>query len=58
MPAREPMLAVLIKRHYREYALRDLHEVTVDGRAVATADYRLDERDSHLVSTVGHASTS
>ncbi len=51
VPEREPMLAVLIKRHYREYALHDLREVTVDGRAVATADYRLDGRDSHLVST-------
>ena len=51
VPAREPMLAVLIKRHYREYDLHDLREVTVDGRAVATADYRLDGRDSHLVST-------
>ncbi len=51
VPEREPMLAVLIKRHYREYALHDLREVTVDGRAVATADYQLDGRDSHLVST-------
>ena len=51
VPAREPMLAVLIKRHYREYDLHDLREVTVDGRAVATADYHLDGRDSHLVST-------
>ena len=53
VPRREPMLAVLIKRHYREYDLRDLREVTVDDRAVATADYQLDGRDSHLVSTVG-----
>ena len=45
------MLAVLIKRHYREYALHDLHEVTVDGRAVATADYHLDGQRSHLVTT-------
>ncbi|MFL6177403.1 MAG: carboxyl transferase domain-containing protein [Ornithinibacter sp.] len=51
VPEREPMLAVLIKRHYREYALHDLREVTVDGRAVATADYQLDGRDSHVVST-------
>jgi acetyl/propionyl-CoA carboxylase alpha subunit/acetyl-CoA carboxylase carboxyltransferase component len=50
---REPMLEVLIKRHYRGYHLEGLHEETVDGRAVAVADYRLDERDSHLVSTVG-----
>ena len=50
---REPMLAVLIKRHYREYQLSGLRERTVAGRAVATAEYRLDERDSHLVSTTG-----
>ncbi len=55
IPAREPMLAVLIKRHYREHALHGLEESTVGERAVATADYRLDETDSHLVSTVGVA---
>jgi acetyl/propionyl-CoA carboxylase alpha subunit/acetyl-CoA carboxylase carboxyltransferase component len=49
----EPMLEVLIKRHYRGYQLEGLHQETVDGRAVAVADYRLDERDSHLVSTTG-----
>ena len=27
IPADEPMLAVLIKRHYREYELRDLTEL-------------------------------
>ncbi|MFQ6173063.1 carboxyl transferase domain-containing protein [Oryzobacter sp. R7] len=52
VPAREPMLAVLVKRHYREHALHDLTESTVGGRAVATADYALDERPSHLVTTV------
>ena len=51
VPEREPMLAVLIKRHYREYALHDLRETTAGHRAVATADYHLDGRDSHLVST-------
>jgi acetyl-CoA carboxylase carboxyltransferase component len=49
----EPMLEVLIKRHYRGYELEGLREHTVDGRAVAVADYRLDDRDSHLVSTSG-----
>ena len=53
VPEREPMLAVLVKRHYREHALRDLQESTVGGRAVATADYQLDQRESHLVTTVG-----
>ncbi|MGL4743432.1 MAG: biotin/lipoyl-containing protein, partial [Dermatophilaceae bacterium] len=49
---REPMLEVLVKRHYREYQLHGLTERAEDGRAVATASYRLDERDSYLVSTV------
>ena len=53
VPADEPMLAVLIKRHYREYQLRDLHEVSVDGRPFASADYTTDRRPTHLVSTVG-----
>ncbi len=51
--AREPMLEVLVKRHYRGYELAGLEERTEDGRAVAVADYRLDARDTHLVSTIG-----
>ncbi len=50
---REPMLEVLIRRHYREYELRDLGETAVDGRPFATADYSLDDQPTHLVSTVG-----
>jgi acetyl/propionyl-CoA carboxylase alpha subunit/acetyl-CoA carboxylase carboxyltransferase component len=50
---REPMLEVLVKRHYREHRLHGLREEPVDGRAVAVADYTLDGRDSHLVSTIG-----
>jgi acetyl/propionyl-CoA carboxylase alpha subunit/acetyl-CoA carboxylase carboxyltransferase component len=50
---REPMLEVLIRRHYREYELHDLREVAVDGRPFATADYTIDDRPSHLVTTVG-----
>ena len=53
IPVDEPMLAVLIKRHYREYALRDLREVSVNGRPLAVADYTTDQRPTHLVSTVG-----
>ncbi|CCH76039.1 Carbamoyl-phosphate synthase L chain ATP-binding protein [Nostocoides japonicum T1-X7] len=53
LPADEPMLAVLIKRHYREHALRDLREETVDGRPFAIADYTLDDRLTHLVTTIG-----
>ncbi|KRE61004.1 carboxyl transferase domain-containing protein [Nostocoides sp. Soil756] len=51
--AREPMLEVLVKRHYREYHLEGLHEESVDGRAVTVADYRLDDRDTRLVTTIG-----
>ncbi|MEQ4206550.1 carboxyl transferase domain-containing protein [Actinopolymorpha sp. B9G3] len=50
---REPMLEVLIRRHYREYELHDLGESAVDGRPFATADYSVDDRPTHLVSTVG-----
>ncbi|MEV6266945.1 carboxyl transferase domain-containing protein [Kribbella sp. NPDC051936] len=50
---REPMLEVLVRRHYREYELHDLREFAVDGRPFATADYTIDDRPSHLVTTVG-----
>ena len=51
VPAREPMLAVLIKRHYREYALHDLREC--HRRRPGRRDGRLPARRarSHLVST-------
>ncbi|HEY7009304.1 MAG TPA: biotin carboxylase N-terminal domain-containing protein, partial [Jatrophihabitantaceae bacterium] len=53
VPAREPLLEVLIRRHYREYDLRDLQSLQVDARPVTVADYVLDERPTHLVSTLG-----
>ncbi|ADB32368.1 Carbamoyl-phosphate synthase L chain ATP- binding protein [Kribbella flavida DSM 17836] len=49
----EPMLEVLVRRHYLEYELHDLRNHTVNGRAFTTADYTLDERPTHLVSTIG-----
>jgi acetyl-CoA carboxylase carboxyltransferase component/biotin carboxyl carrier protein len=56
MPATEPMLEVLIRRHYREYELDHLTSTTVDGRPFAVADYLLDDRPTHLVSTIGKIS--
>ena len=56
LPADEPMLAVLIKRHYRGYALHDLHELSIDGRPFAVADYTTDQRPTHVVSTIGRFS--
>jgi acetyl-CoA carboxylase carboxyltransferase component len=53
VPVREPLLEVLIRRHYREYALHDLRSLQLDNRPVAVADYVLDKRPTHLVSTVG-----
>ncbi|MEV8376168.1 carboxyl transferase domain-containing protein [Kribbella sp. NPDC056861] len=49
----EPMLEVLVRRHYLEHELHNLSNASVNGRAVTTADYTLDERPTHLVSTVG-----
>jgi acetyl/propionyl-CoA carboxylase alpha subunit/acetyl-CoA carboxylase carboxyltransferase component len=49
----EPMLEVLIRRHYLEYELHDLRNTTVNGRAFASADYTLDDRPTHLVTTTG-----
>ena len=44
-PSSEPMLEVLVRRHYREY---DLHDLRVGARArtapFAVADYTLDDR--------------
>ncbi len=56
-PGREPMLEVLARRHYREYDLRDL-DAGEDGpqgaqRPVVVADYTLDDRPTHLVTTLG-----
>ena len=53
VPTREPMLAVLIKRHYREHDLTGLRELQVESRPFAVADYALDGRSTHLVTTVG-----
>ena len=50
---REPMLEVLIRRHYREHELHDLKDSVVDRRPFATADYTVDDRPTRVVSTVG-----
>jgi acetyl/propionyl-CoA carboxylase alpha subunit/acetyl-CoA carboxylase carboxyltransferase component len=56
VPEREPLLEVLIKRHYRDHELHGLSTGTEDGRAFAVADYSLDGRRTHLVTTVGRVS--
>ena len=53
VPEQEPMLEVLVRRHYREYDLHDLRSLLRAGRTFAVADYTLDDRPTRLVSTVG-----
>ncbi len=52
-PSCEPMLEVLIKRHYLEFDLHDVRSLSVDGRAFAIADYTLEDQPTRIVSTVG-----
>ena len=55
-PSAEPMLSVLVRRHYREHELTDLREYAVDTRPFASADYTLDKQGTHLITTVGQLS--
>ncbi|MCW2868252.1 MAG: ATP-grasp protein, partial [Marmoricola sp.] len=52
VPEREPMLEVLARRHYREYALREVRSLDAP-RPVVVAAYTLDERPTRLVSSLG-----
>ena len=52
VPAKEPMLEVLVRRHYREFDLHDLRTIE-NGRPFVVADYTLDDRPTRVVSTVG-----
>ncbi len=60
LPEREPLLEVLIRRHYLEY---DLHDLTLSapeeyaGRPVVHAEYATDEKGAtRVVSTIGDVS--
>ncbi len=53
VPEQEPMLEVLVRRHYREHDLHDLRSLVRKGRPFAVADYVLDDRPTRVVSTVG-----
>ncbi|MBL8932883.1 MAG: ATP-grasp domain-containing protein [Kineosporiaceae bacterium] len=48
----EPMLEVLVRRHYRDHTLHRLDVRAPGDRALVTADYVIDQRPSHLVATV------
>ncbi|HLS46831.1 MAG TPA: carboxyl transferase domain-containing protein [Ornithinicoccus sp.] len=53
VPRREPMLEVLVRRHYREFDLHDVRRITTADRELVTADYVLDDRPTRLITTVG-----
>ena len=53
VPEQEPMLEVLVRRHYREHELHGLRSFVLAGRTFAVADYVLDDRPTRVVSTVG-----
>ena len=53
VPDQEPMLEVLVRRHYREHDLHQLRSLSRAGRTFAVADYTLDGRPTRVVSTVG-----
>jgi acetyl/propionyl-CoA carboxylase alpha subunit/acetyl-CoA carboxylase carboxyltransferase component len=55
LPQHEPMLEVLVRRHYREYELHDLRHLTAAGRPFVVADYALDERPTRLVTTIAQS---
>ena len=56
LPEREPMLEVLVRRHYREYELHGLRPLRAACRPFVVADYALDERPTRLVTTIAECS--
>jgi acetyl/propionyl-CoA carboxylase alpha subunit/acetyl-CoA carboxylase carboxyltransferase component len=53
--AHEPLLEVLTRKHYGDRELSGLRALTVDGRSVVVADYVLDERPAHTITTIAKA---
>ena len=56
LPEREPMLEVLVRRHYREHELHNLRVLTAAGRPFVVADYKLDNCPRRLVTTIAESS--
>jgi len=52
----EPMLELLIRRHYRIAALEEVRSHVLEGRAFLTARYADDGRDVGLITTLAEAS--
>jgi len=52
IPRREPMLEVLVRRHYRDHELHGLRTLLAAEHPFVVADYVIDERPTRLVSTL------
>ena len=52
VPEQEPMLEVLVRRHYREHDLHGLRSFIRERRTFIVADYVLDSRPTRVISTV------
>ncbi len=53
IPVYEPLLEVMVKRHYLEFDLHGLRSLQVGGRTVAVADYSLEGQPTRIVATIG-----
>jgi acetyl/propionyl-CoA carboxylase alpha subunit/acetyl-CoA carboxylase carboxyltransferase component len=53
LPEYEPLLEVMVKRHYLEFDLHGLRSTQAGGRTVASADYVIDERPTRVAATLG-----
>ncbi len=53
IPTHEPMLEVLLRKYYTRHDLADVERSSSAGRPVVSADFTLDGRPRHVVSTLG-----
>ncbi len=53
IPEREPLLEVMVRRHYLEFDLHDVRCVQTGGRTFAVADYALEGQPTRIVCTLG-----
>ena len=53
--AHEPMLEVLLRKYYADFALESVATSQIEGRAVVTANYEIEDRPTRFVSTLGRS---
>src|SRR5690606_38505241 len=54
LPEQEPLLEVLVRRHYREHDLHDVRNVHIGGRPMVVAEYAIDDKGpTRVIATIG-----